>query len=420
MARHFVFTLAAAWVAFIAPALAQQLLVVDIQVTGNQRLPSAAIIAASGLVPGASVTDNELNAAVKRLVDTGLFMSLAWRYDPKTVGEKSGIGVTLQVEEAPPSEAVRLDINGVDEDSLWQEIKQENGLIDTRIPASKEAQDYYLNAIKAALKRLNHDQDVVARNETDLHTGKGTVDYQSASLPKIVKVTFKGNRLINTRTLSDAVAQVSLIGGGYTDHYVRLRLDANIRPMYEERGYLTVKFSLSTMPSPPGVAVLVAVDEGSPWTLGEVTVAGLDSAQAQKLRAAVKFPEGKVANWKQIQMGLQEEENELQREGFVGAALEVTRTYHEENHLVDVAMRPRSTKMYAFGRLEIDGLKPAEEAVARGMWRLTEGDPLDSLYIDDYLRTVSLKIPGIKSYAKRFRQRQGTNIMDVVVKVTMK
>lgn len=354
MARYSLPTLAAACLGFVTSAPAQQLLIVDVQVTGNQRLPTAAVVAASGLATGATVTDKDLNDAVQRLVNTGLFTSLSWHYDPKAVGTKSGIGVTLQVQEAPLAGTVTLDIAGVDEAALWAEIKRENGLIDTQIPASQESTDYYLAAIKTALKSLNHDQDVVSRYEGVLGTNKFAVNFRSANLPVITGIKFEGNRVLHSDALIAALKLVSFAGEGYTQSYVRRLLEANIKPLYEERGHLTVAFTrVAEAPAPGGVTVIASIDEGPEWTLGSVDVSG-DAIPREEIRKEMKFPEGKLANWKLIQTGIDGVTAVLQRDGYLGAATEAVRAYHDETHAVDLTLKVDKGQQIPVRRAGVD------------------------------------------------------------------
>ncbi len=421
MARHFPLTVVASCVALIMPALAQQLLIVDIQVTGNARLPSAAIIAASGLARGQTATPKDFDAAMARLDNTGLFTSLAYRYDPKTMGEKSGYAVTLQVAEAQTVSGVRLDIPGVEENEIWQEIRKEDGLIDTRIPARQEAVDYYKGAIKAALHKLNHDQDLVAKNEVDLGTGKRILIFQSANLPKIAGVTFEGNQLIDSRTLQESLTRASFLGESYTESYVRVLLDANVTPLYEERGHLTVKFPrVRITPAAEGVTVSVGVDEGPERTLGAVQLTAKESIPTDQMLAAAKFRERKLANWKQIQASLDDAETVLRRDGYMTVAAQVVRDYHDEDRVVDLTVNVDKGKQYFFGSLELAGFDPGNEASAHGLWQLAEGAPMNPLYVDDYLRSLGKTFKEIKSFSTQYRLRKDTNIMDVVVKVTMR
>jgi outer membrane protein assembly factor BamA len=407
-------------VAWIPSALAQQLLLLDIQVAGNARLSSAAVISTTGLKAGQTVTTKDFDAAMARLDETGLFTSLAYRYDPKASGGQSGFALVVQVTEAPAVSGVRLDIPGVDSEQLWQEIKSHNGLIDAQIPASQDAVQYYEAAVKAALQRLNQVQEIVAKNEVDLKTGKRMVAIQGANLPKIVGIAFEGNRAIDSRTLAATLEHAAFLGEGYSESYVRVLLDVNVKPVYEERGRLTVAFPRVGMtPTASGVTVSAAVEEGAEWTLGKVELMG-EGVPVEEMHAAAKFPEGRLANWKQIEAGIEDAKAVLKRDGYLGVAFQTTRTYHDENHLIDLTEKVVKGKQYTFGAMELSGLMPAEESQARKMWQLAEGAPMNPFYVDDYLRRLGKEFKGIKSLSRGLRPRAGTQVMDVVIKITMR
>jgi outer membrane protein assembly factor BamA len=213
---------------------------------------------------------------------------------------------------------------------------------------------------------------------------------------------------------------VSFVGEGYSERFVRLLLEKNIQPLYEERGHLTVAFPrVGMVPQAAGVTVSVAVDEGPEWTLGKVELSG-ESIPSDEMHAAGKFPEGRLANWKQIQEGIVAAQAILQRNGYLGVSSQPTRAYHEENHVVDLAIKVNKGKQYLMGALELSGLDPADEVPARQIWQLAQGAPLDPFYVDDYLRSLGKTIKGIKSFARQYRPRNGSDAMDVVIKIMMK
>lgn len=85
-----------------APAYAQHP-IMEINVAGNDRLPASAVIAASGLHKGQTVTRAGLDAAAQRLADTGFFASVSYGYDPKTAGGVTGYALTFHVSSRRPA-----------------------------------------------------------------------------------------------------------------------------------------------------------------------------------------------------------------------------------------------------------------------------------------------------------------------------
>lgn len=410
----------AVFAGWAAAARAQPLPLVEIQVTGAKRLSSAAVISASGLAVGQAAIDKDFDAAVARLDETGLFTSIAYRYDPQTVDGKSGYGMVFQIAEAPVVSAVRLDFPGVDEQELWREVKLVSGLVDSQIPASSQCEEYYKRTIGTALERLHHAQDIAVKNEVDLQTKTRTVVFQGAVLPRISGIRFEGNQLIDGRTLRDALEHVAFLDEGYSEHFVRLVLDKNVKPLYEERGRLTVAFPrVSMLAAADGVMVKVEIEEGPEWTLGKVELSG-DGVPSQQMLAAAKFPEGRLANWTQIQASLDEAQKVLKRSGYLNVATQVSRSYQPQTGLVDLAIKVNRGQQFMFGTLELQGLRAADEELARATWTIPAGAPLNGPYVDEFLRSLGSGIRGIKSFASQFRVRPNSNVVDVILKVTMR
>ncbi len=408
----------AVWICLLGvrSAFAQQAPLLDIQVSGAQRFAPAAVISASGLRIGQAAAAADFDAAVARLADTGLFTSVSYRYDPKTADGKSGYALTLQIQEAPVSRPVRLDFPGVDEQQLWQEVKREDGLVDSQMPVNPQSEAYYKRVIAAVLQRLNHGQEIVTKNEGDLRTQNGTIVFQGAHLPAIGGIAFEGNRLIDDEDLQAAMRKVALFGEGYSERYVRLLLDQNIKPIYEEHGRLTVAFPRVGMADgASGVLVSVTIEEGPEWNLGRVDLGG-DGVPSEEMLKAAKFPEGRVANWKQIQASIGDAELVLKRNGYLSPTAQVARAYHNETHVVDLAIEVSKGRQSLFGTLALQGLSPADEQRARKMWELAAGAPVNPFYIDDYLRSMAAALK-VKSISRQLRPRANSDVLDLTVMI---
>ena len=69
-----------------------------------------------------------------------------------------------------------------------------------------------------------------------------------ANPPKVADVRFEGAHALSAAALRDAVARL-VVGNRYSEREFRQVLDLNVRPLYEDRGYLKVEF-----PGPPSHA----------------------------------------------------------------------------------------------------------------------------------------------------------------------
>jgi outer membrane protein insertion porin family len=392
---------------FIAVALATsaQTPIAEIKVTGNQQLPSAAIAAASGLRPGQTVTPQDLDTAMNRLFETGLLISVKYRYDPGP----GGLTVTWIVAEDPPSLPVELDIPGIGEDQLWAELKKADPLVRKSIPENDKAATYYRRSIENTLATLGRAQPLLGNVEGDLATGNLSLIFRPANASKITGFRFEGNRALGTAAIEPVITTVAA-GQNYSERQFRKMLDLNIRPLYEERGYLTVKFTEVALNE--GGVVQVRIEEGPQWQLGKVELRG-EGIPVDQMLAAARFPEGELANWKNITASLHEAQQILRAQGYLRVQSRTTRRFHDGSPVVDLAIDVQRGPRFVFGEIRIAGFSEAMRQRALSLWKLKSGEPMNEPYVADFLRAVGDTGIPFQKVNLNVEPRPGTNIVDV-------
>jgi len=415
LAGRFARILFAGWAPAAAIAWAQAPLY-EIRVTGNDHLQSADIVAASGLHAGQPATRDDFHAATQKLFDTGFFTSVNYRFAAKTENNVAGYALTLQVVEEPATSEVMLDVPGVDETRLWQDLAHTAPFARPKMPQNEHAVAYYQHAIEGWLRQNNRQDQIVAKDESDLARGTMAVVFLPANLPKIGEVVFSGNDALSTAALQRAIAKVAP-GQGYTDRSFRHILELNVRPVYEEKGRLTVSFPQIAIADPAAATstVNVAINEGPAWILGKVELTG-DGLPVNEMKTAGRFPEGKLANWKQIEESIEHMQRVLKRDGYLGVSSKPARSFREKENIVDMKIQVRKGDQFRFAGLRIQGFAPELEQKARKLWTLPEGAPLNEPYIAEYIHTMldALRVP-VKSVSNSLNVRPGTKLVDVVL-----
>jgi outer membrane protein insertion porin family len=396
-------------------AVAQRL--AEIKVSGNARLPTAALIAASGLRTGQAVTRAELDGAVQKLFQTGFFASVNYRFDPMPDGSGPGYALTLQVSEEAAHKPVELDFPDVDAERLWQQLKSADPFIDRQMPDNDRASEYYKRAIEAALRNSNHAEEIVMRPEADMSTGRSAVAFRPAHLPRIAAMRFEGNAAITSAALEAAMAKVAM-GQEYTARDFRRMLELNVRPLYEDLGRLTVAFPSVKMVSAgdAAVAVTAAIDEGPAWRLGKVVLTG-DALPLAEMLDAARFAYGVPANWRQFTAGLVKMEQVLRRDGYITVSSKPMRAFQQATQVVDVNVEVRKGPQFLFGELFIEGLDELTQHRVATLWALPAGAPMNQLYIDDFVRSAWPILKGkYRTFGSELHIRPGTNVADVTLK----
>lgn len=373
-----------------------------VRVAGNARFPVAAIAAASGIRPGSSFTKQDLDAACQRLIRSGLFAGCNYRYTPVSA---TSADVDLQITEAPAEQAARLTIPGVAEAELWAWLKQNEPLIQTKMPGNDDAIEFYSAAVQRYLRDKKLDADIRPSIETNLETREIILIFRPAKLAKIDSVHFTGNAAIESTMLEKVLLPVAK-GTGFTEYDFRLLLDQNIVPLYRERGFLSVAFPQIAA---QGSVVTTAIAEGPVYQIGRVHVVG---GTQSALRP------GELANWKKIQAEAERIVAGSREEGHLQAVSKIQTKLDETSKTVDLEIQITPGERFSLGELRISGLAPELLSRVKPLWTLQPGTPVRESAIATFVRAAFEKGglgPEYRGVAQHLNFRPGSNVVDVEI-----
>jgi outer membrane protein assembly factor BamA len=285
------------------------------------------------------------------------------------------------------------------------------------MPNNDRASAYYKRAIEAVLRKSNHPEEIVMKNEADLQTHKMAIVCRPANLPKIAAIRFEGNAAIAEGGLQAAMAKVAM-GRDYSERDFRRMLEFNVRPLYEELGRLTVAFPRMNMARADDAAVTVTagIDEGPVWRLGKVVLPG-DALPLADMHEAARFAYGDPANWKQFMTTVDKMEQVLRRDGYITASSQPVRSFHDPTQIVDVTVQVKKGPLFRFGELHIEGLDTATQQRLARLWKLPKGAPMNQYYVDDFFRSVLPSLRGkVRTYGSELHVHSGENVVDVTLK----
>jgi outer membrane protein insertion porin family len=359
----------------------------SLSVTGNSRYETAKILTVSGLKVGQVAGKEDLEAARARLMDTGVFASIAYTYGPAP--SNKGFRVTYEVIEAPDVYPFRFERLDAPPKEMEDSMRRSDPLFLDRIPATKPVLQRYANAVEAFLASLGKKESVVGGLAPDDDGQMVVVFSPAAPPPSVARVVFTGNGTVTTPDLQRVMAGVA-IGILYTEARFRQMLDANVRPLYDATGRVRVAFPKVTVePSKDvqGVDVTVEVLEGDVFNLDKVKLDGVGLPERELLRAA-DFKTGEVADFKEIDAGLDRMKKRLTRDGFMHPQTRVDRSIRDSEKKVDLVVHVDPGARYVFGKLSIEGLDLNGEAAVRKSWSMKPGAPFDTQYPDYFLSRI--------------------------------
>ncbi|MGA2183266.1 MAG: POTRA domain-containing protein [Bryobacteraceae bacterium] len=382
---------------------------------GGSGYPRDALLSATGLRTGMPFGEAVLQGAAQRLQSTGFFRSVQFRYE--TAPDRKGYAVRFELTDDKDSLPARIDLPGIDENAVWDALSAADPLLTRQVPSNDIAQNRYIHAIETYAAQHGQAQKVAARvNNGALGSGHVTLVFEPENLVPIAAVRFTDTYALKPADV-EAVLEPVAANSGYTETRFRQLLDLNVRPLYEEHGFLGVVFDRITLREDDSgrVTVTTHVIDGRAYTLGVVTLDGPGLPEAE-MRQAAGFHIGERANWKAFLEGVEEMERVLKRQGYVHAQSRVERTLHSREGTVDAVVHVKPGPLYHFGRLELNGLPEDVKTTAQGMWTLRSGQPMNGEYPYEFLHDLLKQLRGTKGrVSTTIRPGNGENVLDVVI-----
>jgi outer membrane protein insertion porin family len=348
----------------------------------------AAITAASGLKLGATGNVAVFDAARDRLIASGYFDMVAYRYKPATNG--GGYDVTFEVQEIDTLYPIRIDGLPATLDEISKFLKSKDPLFTGQMPGTQQVIRRTAAEIEQYLETRGHN-DQVAGKVIAPSPEHFEVDFTPIrGLPAVSAVSFEGSKLIPAVDLHNKISEVAF-GQPFTENGFRALLDSQIIPLYEAKGYMRVTFpKIATVPSTEvtGVDVTVTVDEGVEYKLTRVAVAGKSASESARIMKTAKLPEMTIANFEQVIDAAKRVQDSMRHQGFLDARVTTDKKMDDVKKTVEFFLVVDAGPEYTFGKLTVNGLGLDGEAAIRKMWIVKPGDPFPEGYGDYFLSKV--------------------------------
>jgi outer membrane protein assembly factor BamA len=374
-------------------------------------IPQSQILDITGLRIASPIDKAGMEKACQALQESGLFASVTYRYAP---GPKKGYALTLILADQTLLSAAAIDVPGVDEDEVWKWLVAKFNRFDRQVPQPGAAQEYLAGQIEQHLASHMRGRHLTVRMETDLGSRKVTLSFQPEVLPRVQSVSFTGNQAVTSAELGMVLNPI-VVNGEYTDRRFAQAVELNLRDVYEQHGLYRVRLAPGRPEwTDPGVSVSVAITEGAPYQLGKVELIG-ENLPVDGMLAAARLPNGKLANWKQIQEGIREMEKVVKRTGFFQASASPDRDYDDTAHMLNLRIRVAKGPLYRFGEVRITGLSPELQERARRMWRPRPGDPYDYAYPSEFFQAFShiVDFRNFRKFNAVAQKGTGDRVMDI-------
>jgi outer membrane protein insertion porin family len=361
----------------------------SLKVEGNHSYSQQQVLAVAALRVGQVVGRSEFDAARDRLLASGAFDTVSYKFAPEA--DTRGFVATFTVTEIEQVYPVRFDELHVSERDLTATLKARDPLFaQGRLPASQPVFQRYVKWVQEYLAEHGIEEKIIGSVVPD-RPGEFVISFHpDRPLPSVALIHFQGNQVVTAAILQDAIQGVA-VGMPYTEDRFRDALNASVRPIYEARGRVRVAFpNIKTQPNKDvsGLDVTVGVDEGETYNLGKVAIEGPTPLKPEELLKEGDFKTGDLANFDKINDGLEHIKKALRHAGYMNAQVTTRRGIDDDKRTVALTLWVDAGTQFTMRKLTVVGLDLDSEAEINRIWTMKPGKPFNPDYPDLFLKRV--------------------------------
>ena len=360
-----------------APASAQTFSFSSFDVQGNTRTNDASVLQIAGLSPGTAASAGQVNDALQRLQNSGLFETVSV--------EPRGATLVIAVVEYPTINRIAIEGNRrLDDEALLEVIESTPRRVYSPVTAARDA------AAIAEAYRITGRLTATATPQI-IRRDEGRVDLvfevSEGSVVETQRIAFVGNRDYSDRRLRQVLesTQAGLFRALIrSDTFIedRIALDSQLlTDFYQDRGYIDFQI-LSVTPelSRDRGAFFVTFNlrEGQSYRIGRVgVVSELPGADAAAFQGIVNIRQGVRYSPRIIDNTITRMENLASDLGLRFVRIEPRITRDDANLIVNVDFVISRGERVFVERIDIEGNQTTLDRVIRRQFDVVEGDPLD-------------------------------------------
>jgi outer membrane protein assembly factor BamA len=395
--RHFPVLLAAALAAFafVRPASAQKFQPKSIQFKGDPEFTDLELIQAAGLKKGAILDYAEMNEHSKQLLDTGLFATLAFKFDGQDL-----IFLLTPSTDLYPIRFENLPLTpGADLDA---ELHGQLPLYHGKVPADGGLAEGVRGALEKMLADKGMAATVLATTVADPGSHKVVaVSYSIANPPVLVgEVHMEGISAPYSASVQEIVKNAAKLP--FDTENSADNLSRAVEQFYQDQGYAGVKVQVARSGEPvssaSGIMVpySMTVQEGPVYTVGSIHLPdGAPVTQAEVTKILTPYSGGPAAGvrlrsvWELVAQRYKAKGN-----------LDCRITPHAEfneaagtvSYMVDVDPGP----VYRLGFVKFDNVSDDLRMMLIRYWQMMPGDIFDESYVSLFIAKVQAQDPVLK------------------------
>src|ERR1700720_2215317 len=305
------------------PLHAQTATLREVRAEGAKHLTEAQIVSLTGLAPGTQVGRKELQDAADALVRTGLFAKVNFKFDT----HNDNLVVTFHIEENQRLPVSYDNFPWYSDSELDDALRKELPFYDGHLPGAGQVVERAAAVLKAFVSardpHVEITHQVVLSPLSDGSEQQFTVEGPAL---KISKLEFSDPKLPEDLAVRAHIGEIA--GKPYSRMTINVFLAEQIRPIYQQQGYLQAKIGpaevrLSGNPNQQKleeqIPVYVPCVPGAIYRWKGVEWKGNAEISSITLTNALRMKAGDVANGQAIEGGWERVREEYGERGYLEA-----------------------------------------------------------------------------------------------------
>lgn len=376
---------------------------IEIKVVGSKRFTQDEVAAASGLLLGGNVDDEQFRKAARQLGESGVFNDISYSFTFSSAGTR----LTFQVTDADKFVPAHFaDFVWFTDPALVQKVHERVPLFAGELPATGRLPDQVSDVLQAILVE-NGNPGHVEYVRTPSQNGQlASVDFSVANVTiRIHRIDFPGAEGAQLKILEAAAEK--LAGRDYSTTLVNSFIQQSVLPTYHDSGYL--KAACAT-PQPKVVKdtdqeasdarlevtlvdVMLAVTPGMQYKLSGWTWSGNNAILTADLQPFIHAKLGEPANTVRLEDDLRAVQQLYGSRGYVTTTIKADAQFDDAAGTVAYRLEVNEGPVYRMGELEFRGIDNNLTARLRAAWKIRPGDVYDATYLKEYLPQARKLLP---------------------------
>ncbi|MFV0294208.1 MAG: outer membrane protein assembly factor BamA [Paracoccus sp. (in: a-proteobacteria)] len=408
--------LAGAIPALTVPAPAYAYVFTQVRIEGNQRIEPETILSFANILRGVEVSPGEVNDALQRLQNSGLFETVELTPQGNTL--------VIRVREWPTINQISFEGNRrIKDEELAQIAQSESRRVYSPSLAERDAANIAQAYSQQGRLAARVTPRIIPRNGNRIDL---VFEVREGDVTEIERVGFTGNRAFSDRRLRNVLAtkQAGILRTfiqADTYNPERLALDENLlTDFYRAQGFADFQVQ--------GVApeltrerdayyVTYAIQEGPRYRFGRVnTVSEISGVDAAPFHAQNRVKTGNYYSPEAIDVSIRRMETIALQKGLDFVSIEPRITRNHRNQTLDLTFALTRGPRVFVERIDIEGNTTTLDAVIRRQFGTVEGDPFNPREI----RNSAERVRALGYFADaQVETREGSSPQQVIVDVNV-